>query len=75
MAGKMRLADQGFMSIAEVGEFLRLGRTTVFGLMKSGALPYAKLGRPRRVPRRSVVEFGARALTAQSPVDPRRGAI
>lgn len=51
------------MTIPEAAEFLRISRAGLYKLMDRGELPYVKIGRCRRVPRRAVVEFAAKALT------------
>lgn len=38
------------LTVEEAAEKLALGRTTVFGLIKSGKLPSVRIGRLRRVP-------------------------
>lgn len=50
------------MSIEEASAFLSVGRSTVYELMDKGLLPYAKIGRSRRVPKRALVELAAANL-------------
>ena len=57
---------QGFMTVEEVGAFLRLGRSSVYKLMDSGEISHAKFGTARRIPRRSVIEFAAQRLRGGS---------
>jgi excisionase family DNA binding protein len=45
------------LSLPEVCEILGVGRTTVFELVRSGALPSLKIGRRRLVTRMSVENF------------------
>jgi len=52
------LAD-GLMTIPEAAEFLAVNRSTVYVAMDGGRLPYVKIGRARRIPRRALVEFVA----------------
>jgi excisionase family DNA binding protein len=51
------LAGEGFMTVPEASQFLRLSRATVYLLMDSGELGYAKFGRSRRIARRALEEF------------------
>jgi excisionase family DNA binding protein len=51
------MVADGLMRVAEVAEFLSLSRAAVYQMMGRGELPFVKIGRSRRVPRRAVVEF------------------
>jgi excisionase family DNA binding protein len=42
--------------------FLKISVAQVYRLMEMGALPYTKIGRSRRIPRRALVELAARHL-------------
>ena len=53
------MVADGLMRVAEVAEFLGLSRAAVYQLMGRGELPFTKIGRSRRVPRRALVEFAA----------------
>ena len=73
----MRMRDEslvadGLLSVEEAMAFLSVGRTTVYELMDKGFLPYAKIGRSRRVPRRAVVELAAANLHGGSALLPIR---
>jgi excisionase family DNA binding protein len=58
---------QGFMTVAEAGEYLALSRARINQLIDRGDLPVMVLGpRTRRVPRRAVAELGERLLTAKA---------
>lgn len=48
--------------VEEVARILRIGRTKVFDLIRSGALASVKIGGSRRVPARSVAEYVSRLL-------------
>jgi excisionase family DNA binding protein len=52
----------GLVSVGEAMAFLSVGRSTVYELMDKGFLPYAKIGRSRRVPKRALVELAAMNL-------------
>ncbi len=56
------LVADGLMTVQEAAGFLRLSRSTVYTLMDQGELPFVKLGRSRRIPRRAVIQLAARAL-------------
>ena len=49
---------------------LRLSRATVYNMMNEGQLPYLKLGRSRRIPKRAVVELAASQLVGGSKRNP-----
>jgi excisionase family DNA binding protein len=59
------VVDEGFASIDEGCKYLRLCRATVYGLMESGALAYAKFGRSRRIPWRALKEYAAHAMVSR----------
>lgn len=61
------LVEDGLMTVAEATEFLRVSRAYLYQLMQSGQLPYSKLGRNRRIPRRAVVAFAARSIHSGEP--------
>jgi excisionase family DNA binding protein len=42
------------MTVEEVAQDLRIGRTAVYALMDRGELPWLKIGRSRRIRRRDV---------------------
>lgn len=50
------------MSVRQVGEFLRVSRSIIYELMADDVLPFVKIGRARRIPRRAVLEFAAAHL-------------
>lgn len=45
------------VSVEEVMDMLRLGRVTVYGLLKSGKIKALKVGRKYIIPKKSVIEF------------------
>ena len=49
------LFADGLMTVAGAAAFLSVSRTTVYELMERGELQYVRLGRARRVPKRSVI--------------------
>lgn len=56
------------MTIREAAAFLRLGRSTLYGLMERGDLPYACIGARRLIPRRALVDLAASHLKGNIPV-------
>jgi excisionase family DNA binding protein len=59
------LVIDGLARIAEAVTFLGLSRSKLYELMDCGDLPYVRLGRSRRIPRRALVELAARNLTSK----------
>ena len=51
------LVQDGLMTVREAVAFLRLGRSTLYGLMERGDLPYACIGARRLIPRRALVNL------------------
>ena len=56
------LVRDGLMTVREAVAFLRLGRSTLYGLMERGDLPYASIGARRLIPRRALVDLAASHL-------------
>lgn len=56
------LVRDGLDRIREACDFLRISPALIYRLMDSGDLPYVKIGRARRIPRKALVEFAARGL-------------
>jgi excisionase family DNA binding protein len=59
------VVDDGFASIEEGCKYLRVCRATLYGLMESGAVSYAKFGKSRRIPWRALKDYAARSLVAR----------
>jgi excisionase family DNA binding protein len=59
---RTELVADGLMRVAEAAEFLGLSRAGVYQLMGRGELPFVKIGRARRVPRRAVLRLASEAL-------------
>ena len=62
------LCGDGLLTVREAAEFLSISRSKLYEMMDNGELPFVKLGRSRRVPRRAVVELAARELRGGSRV-------
>ena len=61
------LVQDGLMTIREAIAFLRLGRSTLYGLMERGDLPYACIGARRLIPRRALIDLAAGHLRGAIP--------
>jgi excisionase family DNA binding protein len=57
-----RLLGDGLESIEEATTFVGLSRSTLYGLMDRGELPYVKIGRRRLIPRAALVDLARRGL-------------
>ena len=44
-----------FLTPDEVGEIFRLGRTTVYALLKTGQIPSVRFGRQVRIPKEAIL--------------------
>lgn len=64
---RLALVAEGRLTIAETSTFLRVSRATVYNLMDRGELPFVEVGRARRIPKRSVLQFAAQALEGGVP--------
>ncbi len=60
---KRELVDDGLFTVRQAADFLRVGRTKIYGLINSGDLPRCKIGKCVRVPRAAVVQLAERSLT------------
>jgi excisionase family DNA binding protein len=58
------------LTAEQTADALRIGRTTVFALVKSGELESVKIGRLRRIPADAVEAYAARLLTEQNSTPP-----
>ena len=45
------------MTVSELATVLRVGRSTAYGLVSAGTIPYVKVGRQFRVYREDVLNF------------------
>ena len=64
---KEEIVSEGLLCVSKVAAFLGVSRTTIYQLMERGELPWVKLGRARRVPRRAVIELAAKNLIGGVP--------
>jgi excisionase family DNA binding protein len=59
------LTADGFADVHEAAEFLSMSRSSVYKLMESEDLKYAKFGKARRIPWLALREYGARCLVGR----------
>jgi excisionase family DNA binding protein len=59
---KQTVIRDGFAEIAEAQQYLRLSRATIYTLMETGRLAYARFGRTRRIPWRALYDYAASNL-------------
>jgi excisionase family DNA binding protein len=51
------------LTVPELAALLRVSRSKTYELLNAGTIPSLKLGRARRIPRQSVVEFIERLMS------------
>ena len=56
------LIADGLVTVEYAAKFLGLGRSSLYALMETGALPFAKFGRARRIPKNALLEFALRSV-------------
>jgi excisionase family DNA binding protein len=63
------LVSGGLLTVPEALALLRIGRSKLYDLMSDEkmVLPYTKIGRCRRLPRRAVLELAAGGLKGKEP--------
>ena len=59
------LVQDGLMRVDEAARFLGISRGSLYNLMGGGLLPFVKIGRSRRIPRRAVVDLAASSLRGE----------
>ncbi len=62
MADLDALVGDGFERVPDAGKFLKMCTSQVYILMARGDLPYVKIGRCRRIPRRALLDLAKRSL-------------
>ena len=55
------LAD-GLLTVQDAAAFLSVGIRTLYDAMERGELPYCKIGRARRIPKRGLLAFAGANL-------------
>ena len=56
------IVEDGLVSIDDAMAFLSVSRSTLYELMERGLLPWSKIGRSRRIPRRGLVRLAQLTL-------------
>jgi len=64
-ATRAELCENGAVTIEEACEFLSVGRSVVYELMRSGELPWTKVGRHRKIPRVALRMYLEQNLVAE----------
>jgi len=57
-----RIVEDGLVTVKEAAAFLKISVAGIYALMSRGELPFCKIGRSRRIPRRALVELAARNI-------------
>jgi excisionase family DNA binding protein len=60
------LTADGFADIPEAAAYLSMSRSSVYKLMESKILAYAKFGKARRIPWRALREYAERSLVGHN---------
>lgn len=63
---RIQLVEDGMMKVREAAAFLGLGRSTIYEMMDSGRLPWAKIGGRRVIPRKAILSLAATAVVNPS---------
>ncbi|SFF02985.1 helix-turn-helix domain-containing protein [Streptomyces mirabilis] len=58
------MRDEELLTVADVMARLKLGRSTVYDLIRSRRLPSITIGRCRRIPARTLSDYISHALEA-----------
>ncbi|MEV8438994.1 helix-turn-helix domain-containing protein [Actinosynnema sp. NPDC051121] len=57
---------RALLSVEDAARALSIGRTTMFGLIKTGQIASVQIGRLRRIPHTAITEFTARLTRDQA---------
>jgi excisionase family DNA binding protein len=63
---RLALASEGMLTVQQAQAFLQVSRSALYSLMDMGRLPYAKIGRCRRVPVAALKAYAAGCLVGGS---------
>ena len=56
------LVESGLVTVKDAARFLHISLAFTYELMARGDLPYTKLGRARRIPKKALIELAAKHL-------------
>lgn len=62
------LLEDGVFTVEQAGEFSGWSRATLYSLMETGELPYSRVRRTRRIPKRALIDLLARNLVGRTGV-------
>lgn len=62
MSHEEELVVNGLVTISDASVFLRLSKATIYQLMETGRLQYAKIGRSRRIPKKAILNLAQDSL-------------
>jgi excisionase family DNA binding protein len=60
---KPDLTADGFADVHKAAEYLSMSRSSIYKLMDSGDLTFAKFGKSRRIPWRALRQYAERCMT------------
>jgi excisionase family DNA binding protein len=61
------VVEDGLVTVRDSAAFLKISVASVYALMARGELPYVKIGRARRVPRRALFDLATKNLVRRDP--------
>ncbi|MEO2016430.1 MAG: helix-turn-helix domain-containing protein [Fuerstiella sp.] len=64
---KPAIPKHGFATIPQAGDFLQVGRTTVYAMLKDGSLPSAQIRNARRIPCAALHRLADDAVQSSTP--------
>jgi excisionase family DNA binding protein len=59
------ISDDGFVTVIEAADFLKVSRAKVYAMMDGQELVYAKFGKSRRIPRRALLELAEKSMVTK----------
>jgi excisionase family DNA binding protein len=60
------LIDEGFATVNEAAQYLKMGRSWLYSQMDAGCLAYARFGRARRIRWADIKQLGRDAMVGAS---------
>jgi len=56
------IIEDGLLTVEQACRLLAVSRSFLYSRMDAGAIPFCRLGRARRIPRRSLIDYAASRL-------------